>query len=332
MTVSSYLKNLSDNAIIRNQEKEAIRTSIVAIKRRLESHFDNKIKDQFIFGSYTRGTILPRSMDKYSDIDYMVVFNDGLTQQFPLSLREQLLRTVPIYDGLTQQFPLSLRAVMDRERVSLSDLTRQSSLSLGRPTEPMSISLGALTPQSYLNQLKRFVKDYYSTSQIKQSHPTIKLDLNHITFELVPALKNKLSGGYKIPTRNYAGDDWMDTNPNDFNQGLVDKNREHGSFIKPLIRLMKYWNAQNGYIYDSFELEKWIIERGFTVFSIVHTPDLKKYLFQCIEELETGHLAETKKTKVNRAKSIVSEVKELEACRFTLQAEDKIKRLLLALG
>lgn len=262
MTVSSYLKNLSDNAIIRDQEKESIRTSIATIKRRLESHFGDKIKDQFIFGSYTRNTILPRSMDTRSDIDYMIVFNDD-----------------------------------------------------------------EVTPQSYLNRLKRFVETYYSSSERKQSHPTIKLDLNHITFELVPALE-KFWSGYKIPTRNYVGDDWMDTNPNDFNQELTDKNKEHGSLVKPVIRLMKYWNAQNGYVYDSFKLEKWIIERDFSGFNIFHTPDLKKYFFQCIEELGTGHLTETNKNKVNRAKTIVAEVKKLEADGYPATAEDKIKKLL----
>lgn len=262
MTVSSYLKNLSDNAIIRDQEKESIRTSIATIKRRLDSHFGDKIKDQFIFGSYTRNTILPRSMDRRSDIDYMIVFNDD-----------------------------------------------------------------DVTPQSYLNRLKRFAENCYSSSERKQSHPTIKLELNHITFELVPALR-KFWNGYKIPTRNYVGDDWMDTDPNDFNSDLTEKNKEHGSLIKPVIRIMKYWNAQSGYIYDSFKLEKWIIERDFSGFDFFHTPDLKKYFFQCIDELGTGNLTETNKNKVNRAKAIIAEVKKLEAEGYPATAEDKIKKLL----
>ncbi|HFV9553373.1 TPA: nucleotidyltransferase, partial [Salmonella enterica subsp. enterica serovar Aberdeen] len=39
-------------------------------------------------------------------------------------------------------------------------------------------------PQTYLNRLKNFVEYYYSSSERKQSHPTIKLNLHHITFEL----------------------------------------------------------------------------------------------------------------------------------------------------
>jgi len=41
-------------------------------------HFDTGvIKQHFRFGSSTRGTILPRSMDEHSDIDYMIVFSDN---------------------------------------------------------------------------------------------------------------------------------------------------------------------------------------------------------------------------------------------------------------
>ena len=262
MTVSSYLKNLGDNAIIRDLEKESISTSIATIEHRLDSYFGDKIQDQFIFGSYTRNTILPRSMDTCSDIDYMIVFND---------------------DGVT--------------------------------------------PQSYLDRLKRFVETWYSSSERKQSHPTIKLNLNHITFELVPALK-KIWNGYKIPARNYVGEDWMDTDPNDFNIDLIKKNKEHGSLIKPVIRLMKYWNAQNVYIYDSFKLEKWIIELDFSGLDLSHKPDLKKYFFQCIDELDIVYLTETNKYKVNRAKAIITEVKKLEADEYPATAESKIKKLL----
>lgn len=54
-------------------------------------------------------------------------------------------------------------------------------------------------PQTYLNKLRDFVNYYYRTSEIKQSHPTIQLNLNHITFELVPASHNILFG-YQIPS------------------------------------------------------------------------------------------------------------------------------------
>jgi predicted nucleotidyltransferase len=263
MTVSSYLKNTADNAIVRDFEKKSIQSSINTIDSRLKAYFgSDEVREKFIFGSYTRNTILPRNIDERSDIDYMIVFKDDDS-----------------------------------------------------------------TPQTFLNRLKRFVEKYYSRSEIKQSHPTIQLNLDHITFELVPALKNFWSS-YKIPTKNYSGQDWIDTNPNDFNENLVEKNKAHDSLIKPTIRLIKYWNAQNGYIYDSFSLEKWIVDRNFRGFSMFHTPDLKKYFYQCIEEIGKSGLAEMNKIKVDRAKNIIIDVKKLEADGYPLAAEDKIKKLL----
>ncbi|MBF0098411.1 MAG: hypothetical protein HQM04_15285, partial [Magnetococcales bacterium] len=44
------------------------------------------------------------------------------------------------------------------------------------------------TPQTYLNWLKRFALSSYSKSEVLQSNPVIVLELNHIKFELVPAV------------------------------------------------------------------------------------------------------------------------------------------------
>jgi len=59
-------------------------------------------------------------------------------------------------------------------------------------------------PQTLLNYLKNFVNHYYRTSEIYQSHPTIVLELNHITFELVPAKKDILGTVYiSSPSSSY---------------------------------------------------------------------------------------------------------------------------------
>jgi lysine/ornithine N-monooxygenase len=70
--------------------------------------------------------------------------------------------------------------------------------------------------------LKFFVERYYSASERKQSHPTIRLNLNHITFELVPAVYNVLYG-YQIPAPENNFETWISTDPNDFNSKLTDK-------------------------------------------------------------------------------------------------------------
>jgi hypothetical protein len=77
MSVITYLQSRASAAVLSGDEERSINTSISTIKTRLTSHFGIGLSEQFRFGSSTRGTILPRSMDEHSDIDYMVVFSDS---------------------------------------------------------------------------------------------------------------------------------------------------------------------------------------------------------------------------------------------------------------
>lgn len=83
MSVLSFLTNTTSGAVLSPAEQSLIATSITTIQSRMASYFDSgAIAQHFRFGSSTRGTILPRSMDTKSDIDYMVVFSDtGATPQ-----------------------------------------------------------------------------------------------------------------------------------------------------------------------------------------------------------------------------------------------------------
>jgi len=78
MSVLSFLTNTASSAVLPATEQSSITTSITTLQSRMGLHFDSSaIAQHFRFGSSTRGTILPRSMDEQSDIDYMVVFSDG---------------------------------------------------------------------------------------------------------------------------------------------------------------------------------------------------------------------------------------------------------------
>jgi hypothetical protein len=78
MSVLSFLTNTASSAVLSATEQSSIATSVTTLQSRMSLHFDGgAIAQHFRFGSSTRGTILPRSMDEQSDIDYMVVFSDG---------------------------------------------------------------------------------------------------------------------------------------------------------------------------------------------------------------------------------------------------------------
>lgn len=178
-------------------------------------------------------------------------------------------------------------------------------------------------PITYLNKLKRFVNEYYSTSEIYQSSPTIVLELGHIKFDLVPAISDYISP-YKVPAPASDYLEWISTNPNDFNQSLTDKNINNSNLIKPLIRLVKYWNSQNGYAYDSYLLEKEIVSMFF-----LSCNDLKTYLYEVINNLGLDYsAAQWKKDKINRAKNIIANTKEYESNDMPYAAEIEIKKLI----
>jgi hypothetical protein len=258
MTVQSYLDSKASSAILSQTEKESINTSITTLSSRLESHFYEEISEKFQFGSSTRGTILPRSMDSHSDIDYMIVFKDEDS-----------------------------------------------------------------TPQTHLNRLKRFAEKYYSSSEIAQSHPTLVLKLNHIQFDLVPAIKSYVQE-YRIPAPASSYQDWIATSPNDFNTTLTSVNNQCNYKLKPAIRLLKYWNAESGYVFNSYDLEKWVANQYF-----YYCSSIKDYLFGCIEKLELEwNSAQWRKNKLERAKSIVSNTKFYEENDMPATAEAEIEKLI----
>jgi hypothetical protein len=177
-------------------------------------------------------------------------------------------------------------------------------------------------PQTFIDRLKRFASAKYSTSQIAQSHPTVILSLNHIKFDLVPAYKNWWDTIHiPAPSSSYQG--WITTDPNGFNSDLSNKNQSNLYLIKPMIRLVKYWNAQNGYVYDSFLLEKSMVANTYWSCS-----NLKEYFFKAINDLQTYDLPQYKKDKVQRAKDIVANTKVYEADEMPFSAEIEIKKII----
>ena len=113
------------------------------------------------------------------------------------------------------------------------------------------------TPQTRLNWLKGFAEFWYSTSIVKQSSPTIVIELENIKFELVPAYEDRLGNKY-IPRDS---SNWQYTNPKDLNDKMIDLNKNSTNEFKRLVRIIKYWNVnKNCRKYESYELEKYLTD------------------------------------------------------------------------
>ena len=183
-------------------------------------------------------------------------------------------------------------------------------------------------PQTYLNRLKNFVEYYYSRSEIYQDNPAIVLKLNHIKFELVPALNTYISEQYKIPDKANSYTEWIYTNPKEFNNKLTQKNQNNDCFIKPMIRLVKYWNADRGHLFYSYLKEKDIVDKYY-----YNCSNIKDYFFNYMLSMpDSGYKYQKTTDEVKRAKKIINQVKEYENKGYTVTAESEIKKLLPTIG
>lgn len=138
------------------------------------------------------------------------------------------------------------------------------------------------TPQTYLDRVRRAVEVKYSTSEIKQSSPTIVLQMGHIKFEITPAVLRY--GVYYIKN---SSNNWMATYCHtDFNN-LYDANKNNNYMVKRVIRLVKYWNKTKNYrMFSSYEIEKNIV--SYYLCCRFQGYDTKQYLlssFECIKAL-----------------------------------------------
>lgn len=181
----------------------------------------------------------------------------------------------------------------------------------------------AYEPQTYLNKLKTFIETKYTRSEIFQDHPTIVLELTNIKFELVPAKCNFLTG-YQIPARNSDWNKWMHTDPKGFDSILTEANKRSNSEIKRLIRLIKYWNAQKGYPFASFELETQIANN---LFISCHTLAAFFYSFWSGFACKFSD-AQATRDKVNQMKRKIDEIKRIESLGNSTKAETEIKKIL----
>ena len=254
MSVLTHLQETVSAIKIADWERTAIDTSIITLSTKLGKHFNN-LHSKFVFGSYDRRTILRRSKDANSDVDYMVVFNDGADYK----------------------------------------------------------------PQTLMTRLKTFAESNYSKNEIYQSSPTIVLELGHIMFELAPAYISW--GTYYIPAPASSYLSWVSTNPNGMKTNLENKHKDNNYVIRDLIQILKYWNVNNGKVYSSYELEKYILDKSFWFCT-----NLKEYFYSAVEGLSTWNLPDYKKTKVENLKTIIANTKKHEADGMPITAETEIKK------
>lgn len=106
-------------------------------------------------------------------------------------------------------------------------------------------------PVDTLNAFEKSLKKKYSTVEPNRRCVTVEFDKKNqtqedggqiLSIDAVPAFKT--SRGYEIPDRILG--DWVETDPEVHAQQATAKNEELNKNWKPLVKMLKKWNAQAG--------------------------------------------------------------------------------------
>lgn len=176
-------------------------------------------------------------------------------------------------------------------------------------------------PETYLNKIRRFAEEHYPNSWVHQSKPTIQIDLKHIRIELIPGIR--YIGGildYMIPGKDYSS--WIKTS-------LLNTVYNLTQVSKNIIRLLKYWNIQNNTLFESFELEKRILEqteryyaREENIISLLENMCIETSFISTINNFNLNGL---NKEQINAIKSAQIIINDISMSSYNI--EEKINEL-----
>ena len=178
-----------------------------------------------------------------------------------------------------------------------------------------------LQPETFRGWLKKFAEEKYTRSEIYLDYPTTVLELSHIKFELVPAIK-PMWGTYMIPDNTTIFSKWQSTNPFTLKITITEANKINHN-IRPLIRVMKYWNVLNGKPYASYELEQKIANMPFW-----YSKNLEECFYFFVEALIPEYsMSQLKKNAVNKLKNAARQAQYYKHMGWDGLAENEIKTI-----
>ena len=119
----------------------------------------------------------------------------------------------------------------------------------------------------------------------------------------------------------------MSTDPLGANQALQDKNKAENYQIKPLVRLIKYWNSTQGHLFTSFSIEQYIVGKYFW-----SCTTLRDYFYAFWDDFSCADgCSQNTKDRVARAKKYAAQAKQYEADNMPASAETEIKKIVPSL-
>lgn len=97
-------------------------------------------------------------------------------------------------------------------------------------------------PEAVLKTFMGAIRYRYRDSSLRLQNRSVRLRLFHLDIDVVPAIdREKNDGSILIPDRRKR--DWIITAPRKHNEIASDLNKRHDGRFKPLVKLLKFWNA-----------------------------------------------------------------------------------------
>jgi hypothetical protein len=103
-----------------------------------------------------------------------------------------------------------------------------------------------------LDKFKQILQDKYPKTTMRRDTNCVTMALSNFRLDVVPAFKH-VNGYYRIPDTSRGK--WVSTNPFKFADLMSQVNTNMSSSFKPLIKMVKGWNRDEGWPIKSFHLE-----------------------------------------------------------------------------
>ena len=112
-----------------------------------------------------------------------------------------------------------------------------------------------------LDKIKQILQDKYPDTTMRRDVNCVTMQLSDFRLDVVPAFKYK-QGYYVIPDTSRS--EWVPTNPFEFADLMTNINTNMDGCFKPLIKMVKGWNRDEGWPIKSFHLENIMYHRYHT--------------------------------------------------------------------
>jgi hypothetical protein len=106
------------------------------------------------------------------------------------------------------------------------------------------LNLGFLPPPArVLESFANAIRYRYPVSSVHGQRRSIRLELDHLDIDVVPAIPIGSDDSTLVWIPDRDSDEWIKSSPKRHSNLAADVNRNQQGRFKPLVKLLKYWNA-----------------------------------------------------------------------------------------